>query len=157
MIAYLALGSNLGNRQAEIASAVRALATAGTVVAHSSTYETEPEGGAVQPRYLNVVVRLETELTARALLDACLRIERAHGRIRPADGSKASRTLDIDIVLFGDEVIASPGLRVPHPALLCRPFVRIPLAEVAAPGLRHPVSGDALDRAPPNPTVRRID
>jgi 2-amino-4-hydroxy-6-hydroxymethyldihydropteridine diphosphokinase len=126
------------------------------VIARSSTYETEPEGGAAQPRYLNVVVRLETELSARALLDACLRIEREHGRIRPADGSKAPRTLDIDIVLFGDEVIASPGLRVPHPSLLSRPFVRIPLAEVAAPGLCHPISGDALDRAPPNPTVRRI-
>jgi 2-amino-4-hydroxy-6-hydroxymethyldihydropteridine diphosphokinase len=99
---------------------------------------------------------LETELSARALLAACLDIEREHGRIRPADKRKLPRTIDLDLLLFGAEVHAEPGLTIPHPALLLRPFVRIPLAEVALPGLRHPLAGDALDTARPDPTVRRI-
>jgi 2-amino-4-hydroxy-6-hydroxymethyldihydropteridine diphosphokinase len=154
MIAYLGLGSNLGDRQAEIAHAVAALAAAGRVAARSPLYETEPEGGAVQPRYINAAVRLETRLGARALLAACLGIERARGRIRIAD--KGPRTLDIDLLLYGGEIIAEPALCVPHPSLLARPFVRIPLADVALPGLRHPQSGEPLDRCLPHPTVRRI-
>jgi 2-amino-4-hydroxy-6-hydroxymethyldihydropteridine diphosphokinase len=154
MIAYLGLGSNLGDRQAEIAHAVTALAATGRVVAASALYETEPEGGAPQPRYLNAAIRLETELTARALLAACLTIERARGRIRTAD--KGPRTLDLDLLLYGTEIIAEPELRVPHPSLLVRPFVRIPLADVALPGLRHPQSGEPLDCCIPDPTVRRV-
>jgi 2-amino-4-hydroxy-6-hydroxymethyldihydropteridine diphosphokinase len=157
MVAYLALGSNLGDRQAEIAAAVRALATVGHVVAQSALYETEPEHGAREPRYLNAAVRVETQLSPRALLDGCLWIEREHGRARPADRTKAPRTIDIDLLLYGAKVLDEPGLRVPHPSLLRRPFVRIPLAEVALPGLRHPETGDALDRAEPDPTVRKID
>ena len=155
MIAYLGLGSNLGDRAAEVAYAMRALAAVGRVAAQSQLYETEPEGGAAQPRYLNAAVRLDTALDARALLAACLDIERERGRSRGV--AKAPRTLDIDLLLYGDEVIAEPGLCVPHPSLLLRPFVRIPLADVALPGLRHPQSGEPLDRCPLDPTVRRIE
>jgi 2-amino-4-hydroxy-6-hydroxymethyldihydropteridine diphosphokinase len=154
MIAYLGLGSNLGDRQAEIAHAVVALAAAGRVAARSALYETEPEGGALQPRYLNAAIRLETGLAARALLASCLAIERARGRIRTTD--KGPRTLDIDLLLYGSAIIAEPELSVPHPSLLARPFVRIPLADVALPGLRHPQSGEMLDRCLPDATVRRI-
>jgi 2-amino-4-hydroxy-6-hydroxymethyldihydropteridine diphosphokinase len=157
MVVYLGLGSNLGDRQAEIVRAVRALSGLGTVAASSSPYETEPEGGADQPMYLNAVVRLETELSARALLQACLSIERAQGRVRPVGAAKAPRTIDIDLLLYGATVIEEPGLCVPHPALLSRPFVRIPLAEVALPDLRHPISGESLVECAPDPRVRRLD
>ncbi len=157
MIAYLGLGSNLGDRGAELAAAVRALGRLGRVQATSAIYETEPEGGVPEPRYLNAAVRLETELGPRALLDACLAIERERGRVRPADGSKAPRLLDIDLLLCGGEIRHEPGLRVPHPALLARSFVRIPLAEVAERGLRHPESGERLDHAPPDAGVRPWD
>jgi 2-amino-4-hydroxy-6-hydroxymethyldihydropteridine diphosphokinase len=156
MVAYLGLGSNLGDRSAEIGRAVQALSALGRVVAVSALYETEPEGAARQPRYINAVVRVETELAARALLVACLGIERARGRIRPADKRKAPRIIDIDLLLYGAEVLDEPGLTIPHPSLLARPFVRIPLAEVALPGLHHPQSGDALDRSEPDATVRRV-
>jgi len=84
------------------------------------------------------VVQVKTSLTARQLLDSCLGIERKLGRVRPADGAKRSRVIDIDVLLFGEQTIDEPGLQVPHPALLTRPFVRIPLADVATPGLSHP-------------------
>ena len=126
------------------------------MAAASPLYETEPEGGVPEPLYINAAVRLETELSAQDLLRACLAIERGQGRTRPADKRKAPRTLDIDVLLYGGEVIDEPGLRVPHPSLLARPFVLIPLAEVALPGLRHPQSGQVLDRFTPHPTVRRL-
>jgi 2-amino-4-hydroxy-6-hydroxymethyldihydropteridine diphosphokinase len=156
MVTYLALGSNLGDRVAEVTGAMVALADLGRVAARSSLYQTLPEGGALQPSYINAAVRLETMLPARQLLQACLAIERRRGRERPAGVSKAPRILDIDILLYGDEVIDEPGLCVPHPLLLGRPFVRIPLAEVAAPGLRHPTTGDALDRSADDATVTRV-
>jgi 2-amino-4-hydroxy-6-hydroxymethyldihydropteridine diphosphokinase len=156
MVVYLGLGSNLGDRRAEIAWAIHALANLGTVAASSALYETEPEGGADQPMYLNAVVRLETEVPARALLQACLSIERAQGRVRPADTTKAPRTIDIDLLLYGAAVIDEPGLRVPHPLLLSRPFVRIPLAEVALADLRHPISGESLAECAPDPMVKRL-
>ena len=156
MVAYLGLGSNLGDRQAEVAQAMHALAAVGRVAAMSPLYETEPEGGAHQPRYINAAVRVETELSARALLGACLDIERARGRIRPAGKAKVPRIIDIDLLLYGAVVLALPGLTVPHPSLLLRPFVRIPLADVALPGLRHPKSGEMLDRCEPDAAIRRV-
>lgn len=156
MVAYLGLGSNLGDRRAEITAAVRALAKVGRVAATSALYETDPEGNAREPCYVNAAVRVETALSARALLEACLDIERTRGRVRPADKSKGPRIIDIDVLLYGVEVIAEPGLRVPHPSLLMRPFVRIPLADVALPGLRHPRSGEGLDQCGPDATVRRM-
>ena len=133
-----------------------ALAVLGRVAARSSLYETLPEGGARQPRYINAAVRLDTELSARRLLEGCLAIESARGRVRQPGTGKAPRTLDIDLLLYGDAVIDEPGLRVPHPSLLARSFVRIPLAEVALPGLRHPTTADALDCCHPDPSVMRF-
>jgi 2-amino-4-hydroxy-6-hydroxymethyldihydropteridine diphosphokinase len=156
--AYLALGSNLGDRRAFLHAAAAALGqVAGTrLVGESSIYETVPEGNAPEPLYLNAVLRVETSLTARQLLDSCLDIERLLGRVRPPDGAKCSRVIDIDLLLFGDQIIDEPGLQVPHPALLTRPFVRIPLANVATPGLRHPQAGERLDQSVPDAGVRRF-
>jgi 2-amino-4-hydroxy-6-hydroxymethyldihydropteridine diphosphokinase len=156
MHAYLGLGSNLGDREAEIAQAICSLAKLGRVAASSAFYETEPEGGVPQPKYLNAAVRLETDLSARALLEGCLEIERAQGRVRPTGAAKAPRTIDIDLLLYGAATIEEPGLCVPHPSLLVRPFVRIPLADVALPGLCHPQHGEPLDRCVPDPSVRRL-
>ena len=154
MVAYLGLGSNLGDRRAEVEAAIRALAKLGRVAATSSFYQTLPEGGLDQPEYINAAARLATDLSARDLLLACLRVESAQGRLRPSGVTKASRTIDIDLLLYGSDVISEPGLCVPHPALLSRSFVRIPLADVALPGLCHPITGERLDRCDPDRTVR---
>lgn len=156
MVVYLGLGSNLGDRRAEIARAVAALENHGRLEAQSGLYETLPEGGALQPKYLNAAVRMRTGHSARELLSACLDIERAQGRVRPSGQDKAPRTIDIDVLLYASQVIDDPDLQVPHPRLLGRPFVRIPLAEVALPGLRHPVTGEPLDRCAPDPAVVRL-
>jgi 2-amino-4-hydroxy-6-hydroxymethyldihydropteridine diphosphokinase len=156
--AYLALGSNLGDRRALLQAATAAIGqVSGTcLLAQSSIYETVPEGNAHEPLYLNAVLRVETSLTARQLLDSCLGIERVLGRVRPADGAKRARVIDIDLLLFGEQIIDEPGLQVPHPALLARPFVRIPLADVATPGLCHPQAGERLDHRVPDAGVRRF-
>ncbi len=155
MLAYLGLGSNLGDRQAEIERALTGLGRLGSVEAVSGLYETMPEGGAAQPKYLNAAVRIQTTLSPQALLAACLAIEQAQGRVRPATRQKASRSIDIDMLLCDAQVIDEPDLSVPHPRLLGRSFVRIPLAEVALPGLRHPVTGEPLDRCQSDPAVVR--
>ena len=153
--AYLALGANLGDRPAAIARALDALDAAGVrVAARSPLYETDPVAPDPQPLYLNAAARVETALSARALLALCLDVERTLGRVRSTPA--AARTIDVDLLLYGDAVIEEPpDLIVPHPRLLARPFVRIPLADVALPGLAHPVSGERLDRAAPSATVRR--
>ena len=156
-VAYLAFGANLGDRAAAIAEAMRRLTAAGVVVrAQSAVYETDAVAPDPQPPYLNAAARIETDLSADALLALCLDVEAALGRVRPAGRHHAPRLIDIDLLLVGDDVVDDPPrLILPHPRLLERPFVRIPLAEVAAPGLAHPVSGDRLDRASPDPAVRR--
>ena len=155
--AYLALGANLGDRARQLDQAVARLDASGVrVSARSPLYETDAVSDDPQPPYLNAVVRVETTLAATDLLALCLSIERHLGRVRPPGRDKAARTIDIDVLLYGDEIVATTSLTIPHPALLGRPFVRIPLADVATPGLRHPVSGDALDRAGPSPGVRRF-
>ncbi len=104
---------------------------------------------------MNAAARVETALPARALLALCLEVERALGRVRPPGQTAAARTIDVDLLLYDDRVIdESPDLVVPHPRLLERAFVRIPLADVALPGLVHPVTREALDRADPAPAVR---
>jgi 2-amino-4-hydroxy-6-hydroxymethyldihydropteridine diphosphokinase len=154
---YLALGANLGDRRRNIDDAIARLDAAGVAIAaRSATYETDAVSDEPQPAYLNAVVRATTALDPEALLALCLDVERQLGRVRPPGRDKASRTLDIDVLLYDARVIDTPALTVPHPAMLDRAFVRIPLADVAAPGLRHPVSGDALDRAAPAPSVRRL-
>jgi 2-amino-4-hydroxy-6-hydroxymethyldihydropteridine diphosphokinase len=153
---YLAFGSNLGDRRGSIAQAIDRLAARGVAPqARSPLYETDPVTPEPQPHYLNAVVRAATALSAQALLALCLEVEHALGRRRPSGRGPAPREIDIDLLLYGDEVIADPPtLLVPHPRLLERPFVRIPLADVAAPGLRHPLTGAPLDRAAPDPSVR---
>jgi len=156
--AYLSLGSNLGERHGALRSATAALGLLPGVrlAGQSAIYETLPEENAPQPLYLNAVLRLETSLSARQLLESCLSIEHALGRVRPPGRDKQARLIDIDLLLFGEQIIDEPGLQVPHPALLGRPFVRIPLADVAAPGLCHPLVGERLDQCQPDAGVRRL-
>jgi 2-amino-4-hydroxy-6-hydroxymethyldihydropteridine diphosphokinase len=136
----IAIGSNIGDRQAAIRYAADRLAAFITVPAFSDIIETVPEGEGVegQPLYLNAVLVGETDLAARELLDRLLAIEQAFGRERPYRG--APRTLDLDLVLLGDEVVNEPGLQVPHPRFRDRFFVLGPLAEIAS-DLRDPVTG----------------
>ena len=126
----IALGSNLGDREANLAFGLSALPGFITNLVQSSWYDTAPFGvPADQPRYLNGVVIGETALSARELLDRLLQIEAAAGRTRPS--AMAPRTLDLDLILFGDKKIEEPGLAVPHPRFRERLFVLEPLAEVA--------------------------
>jgi 2-amino-4-hydroxy-6-hydroxymethyldihydropteridine diphosphokinase len=157
-IAYLALGSNLGDRPALIAAALAQLEAADVrVLARGPLYETDPVTNDPQPLYLNTAARVETTLAADELLAVCLAVERALGRDRPPGAaSPAPRLIDLDLLLYAGAVINRPTLVVPHPRLLERAFVRIPLADVAEPGLRHPVSGEPLDRAAPDAGVRRF-
>ncbi len=125
--AAIGLGSNLGDRQAGLARAVRRLGTAGSLAAVSSLYETAPVGGPAQGPFLNAVAVLETSLSPRAVLDLCLEIEREAGRKRLVRWGP--RSLDLDLLLYDLVVVDEPGLRVPHPRLAARRFVLEPLAE----------------------------
>jgi 2-amino-4-hydroxy-6-hydroxymethyldihydropteridine diphosphokinase len=128
--AYLGVGSNLGDRLAHLQGAVDGLAATPeiTVVAVSGVYETEPVGPD-QPDYLNAVVALETALDARALLHVAQRLEDEAHRVRRERWGP--RTLDVDVLLVGDDRVDEPDLEVPHPRLQERAFVRVPLADVA--------------------------
>jgi len=148
--AAIALGSNLGDRDATLTAAAAALRGVLPDLRLSSTHETAYVGaGAAQPSYLNAVAVGETSLTAHTLLDALLEIERQFGRERPYPD--APRTLDLDLILYGDSVIDEPGLNVPHPRFRERRFVLGPLAEIA-PDWRDPVTGqtvgELLERLP---------
>jgi 2-amino-4-hydroxy-6-hydroxymethyldihydropteridine diphosphokinase len=140
--AYVGLGANLGDREGTIRAAVAALGGEEgiEVVAVSTLRETEPVGVGDQPRFLNGAAELETTLTAPELLDRLLTVEQRFGRVR-VPGEHGPRTLDLDLLLFGDEAIDEPGLTVPHPRLHERRFVLEPLAELA-PGLVVPGRGD---------------
>ena len=130
--AYVALGSNLGDRAGHLAAAREALAKLpGTeVVAASAVEETTPLAGIQQPPYLNQMVLLETRLTPRELLEACHEIERARGRVR---GERLGpRTLDVDIVRYGQRRVTEPDLIIPHPELPNRDFWLRELAELQA-------------------------
>jgi 2-amino-4-hydroxy-6-hydroxymethyldihydropteridine diphosphokinase len=156
--AYIALGGNLGDRLANLRAAAAALAASPgiDVAARSAIYETAAVAATPQPDYLNAVLRVKTDRTPRATLDLCLQIEAALGRMRPPGRDKEPRTIDLDLLLHGAAVLDEPGLRLPHPGLLLRPFVLIPLADVAAPGLRHPVTGARLGRAVADANVRAL-
>jgi 2-amino-4-hydroxy-6-hydroxymethyldihydropteridine diphosphokinase len=136
-IAYIALGSNLGDREEILAAATDRLGRLGHVVARSSLYETEPVGYQDQPAFLNAVLALETKLEPLPLLQALLSIERELGRDRSQGVPKGPRTLDLDLLLLGDAIVAEEELTLPHQALAKRRFVLAPLAEIA-PQLRHP-------------------
>ncbi len=140
--AYVGLGSNLGDREATIRAALRGLDAAPGVdlVAVSTLVDTEPVGYLDQPRFLNGVAALETSRSPGELLGLLLAIEAAFGRDRTAVPPKGPRILDLDLLLYGDEEIQEPGLRIPHPRLHERAFVLEPLAELE-PGLEVPGKG----------------
>jgi 2-amino-4-hydroxy-6-hydroxymethyldihydropteridine diphosphokinase len=143
---YLGLGSNLGDRARFIDGAVARLVEGQVLrdVRLSALYETDAVAVDPQPAYLNAVVRGDTYLPPEALLARCLEIELDLGRLRPAGRPKAPRTIDIDVLLYGALILHTPTLTVPHPALLDRAFVLVPLRDVAAPGLAHPENGRSL-------------
>lgn len=132
--AFIGLGSNLDNPQAQVRAALGALdrLPGSRVVSSSSLYRTAPVGLREQPDFINAVAQIETELGARALLDALLEIERAQNRVRAE--KNGPRTLDLDLLLYGDTVIREQDLSVPHPRMHQRAFVLAPLAEIA-PGV----------------------
>jgi 2-amino-4-hydroxy-6-hydroxymethyldihydropteridine diphosphokinase len=140
--AYVALGSNLGDREATIRGALAELDAAPgvRVVAVSTLVETEPVGYLDQPRFLNGAAALETDLPARELLGLLLETERRHGRRREGIPAQGPRTLDLDLLLYGDAEIDEEGLQIPHPRLHERAFVLGPLAELD-PALQVPQKG----------------
>ena len=143
MNAYVGQGSNLGERESMIRLALDDLARVPStrLLRASSLYDTEPVGDADQPNFLNAVAQLETELTARQLLWNLQLIERRLGRVRTRRWGP--RTIDLDLLLFGSQVVDEPELKVPHPELLRRSFVLVPLVELD-PLLVHPVTGETL-------------
>lgn len=142
-VAYIALGSNLDDPHAQLGQAVHALARLPQTKldAVSSVYRSAAVGPGSQPDYLNAVVRVLTELSAITLLDALQQVEHAQGRVR--DVRWGARTLDLDLLLYGDEIIATARLTVPHPQLQQRHFVLYPLREISGDDLRLP-DGTAL-------------
>ena len=164
--AFVAFGANLGDPATAFALALERLAALPDtrVVAQSSLYRTAPIGVDGQPDYINAVIGLDTALGARSLLDALLAIEREGGRRR--DFHMAPRTMDLDLLLYGEEVIDEPGLQVPHPRMHVRAFTLRPLAEIApdtvipgkgkAASLLPTVADQAIERiAPAGPDARR--
>jgi 2-amino-4-hydroxy-6-hydroxymethyldihydropteridine diphosphokinase len=142
-IVYLSLGSNVGDRETHLARARERLNADGLrVLRTSALYETEPRDFPDQPWFLNQVVEIESSLFPKQLLERTQKIERALGRIptRP----KGPRTIDIDILLYGDTILSTPGLEIPHERLADRRFVLEPLAELA-PDLRHPRTGSTVN------------
>ncbi len=133
--AFIGMGANLaswaGEPDATLAAAAVRLEALGRVTRRSSLYSTAPVGFAGQPRFVNAVVELETALEPHALLERLLAIEQEFGRDRAAGFANGPRTLDLDILLFGDMQISEPGLEIPHPRLAERAFVLIPLNEIA--------------------------
>jgi 2-amino-4-hydroxy-6-hydroxymethyldihydropteridine diphosphokinase len=158
-IAYLSLGSNLGDRCANLENALQRLQKIGAITARSSFYETEPQDMREQPWFLNCAVALETELMPKQLLHATLGIEREMGRRRAGRG-KGPRIIDIDILLFGSSVVETKDLMIPHPRMHQRRFVLQPMAEIA-PDVRHPIlkktMRELLAELPAGPSVRRMD
>ena len=138
--AYISAGSNLGDRDANLRGGLRALGeTPGVRVAAVSSFrETDPVGGVPQPLFLNLAARLEISpaLSPEALLAEMQRVERAFGRRRETEIRGGPRTLDLDLLLFGDETRATDFLALPHPRMWERAFVLAPLRDVAAPALR---------------------
>jgi 2-amino-4-hydroxy-6-hydroxymethyldihydropteridine diphosphokinase len=144
--AFVGLGSNLGERETTLRAAIGRLRTIPNVevLGVSSLRDTEPVGNVDQPRFLNGAVELETDLSARALLGILLELERAFGRDRSTAPPMGPRTLDLDLLVYGDATIDEPLLEVPHPRLHERRFVLEPLAELD-PGLEIPGQGPVQD------------
>lgn len=138
VIAYIGIGSNLGDRKENCRRAIELLSRAGRVTKVSSLYCTEPVGFKAQPEFINMVVELETSLPPDGLLDVCEGIEKEMGRKRQARWGP--RAIDLDILLYGEKVIKTERLTIPHPLMDRRGFVLVPLAEIA-PDAVHPVTG----------------
>ena len=155
-IAYLSLGSNLGNREQNLRDAICRLESVGTVRSRSSIYETEPVEFTDQPMFLNCAVALETSASPDQLMVQLLEIEKAMGRLRIQ--KKGPRIIDLDLLLFGDQVVSTPAVTIPHPAMHQRRFVLEPLAEIA-PETKHPTlnktAREVLEELPPGPAVCR--
>jgi len=166
VLCHIGLGANLGDTELTLRAAADAIAAlpGTTLRARSSLYRTPAWGITEQPDFLNAVVMIDTDLAAPELLDALMQIERRHGRQRDTEQRWGPRTLDLDILLYGDEVIDLPGLRVPHPHLHERAFALIPLREITPeaviPGI-GPVDDALLDllpiEDPPIPTPPAAD
>lgn len=138
-LVYLGLGTNIGNKRKNMVTAAALLAErAGDVLSLSSFYETEPWGFASENTFLNAALELETDCSPMELLRLTQQIEREMGRTQKSDGSYHDRIIDIDILLYGNEVVHHGDLVVPHPLMQQRLFVMQPLAEIA-PSLVHPV------------------
>ncbi len=154
--AYIALGTNLGDRGAHLDGALQRIEAAGIrIVRGSSRYETAPMDVTSQPWFLNMAIEVETRLFPRQLLAVLLRIEREMGRVRKL--AKGPRLIDIDLLLYGRAIVKAPELEVPHPRLHERRFVLEPLAELA-PDLRHPITRRTMREllgAVSNQVVRR--
>lgn len=134
---FLGLGSNVGDRKLNLLQAIKLLGDSEyiSILQHSSIIETEPVGVVDQGKFLNMVIEVETSLTPLMLLEFCLETERLLGRVR--DAKWTPRTLDIDILFYGDQIIDSKELTVPHPEAHRRGFVLLPLVEIA-PRMHHP-------------------
>ena len=145
-IAAIALGSNLesrfGDRRANLLEAVRRVGELGEVRSVSSFYDTEPVGFVAQPRFLNGAMLLETALEPLTLMRGLLAVEQAMGRVRGV--TKGPRVIDLDLLLYGDVVMKSEELTLPHPEMQERRFVLEPLVEIA-PGMVHPVLGITVE------------
>jgi 2-amino-4-hydroxy-6-hydroxymethyldihydropteridine diphosphokinase len=154
---YLSLGSNVGDRAAQLSDAGYLLGTLGRIVAASALYETEPVEFTKQPWFLNCALALETDKTPQQLMAAILVVEQKMGRRRYQ--KKGPRSIDIDILLFDDEIIESRDLTIPHPAMHQRRFVLEPLAEIA-PEVVHPILKRRIrelrDALPVGQEVRKV-
>lgn len=155
-LAYLSLGSNVGDRERYLSDAIVRLEDLGRIVSASSFYETEPVEVTDQAWFLNCAVALETMFAPERVMAALLHIEREMGRERTRE--KGPRIIDIDLLLCDDVILNSPGLTIPHPAMHQRRFVLEPLAEIA-PEVRHPVLKrsvrELLDAVPAGQVVRK--
>ena len=155
-LVYLSLGSNIGDRAANLNAAIDRLRVLGEVVAVSSFYETEPVEFIAQAWFLNCAVALDTEKTPQQLLAGIVDIEQQLGRRRGR--KKGPRIIDLDILLFGNSIVDDPGLTIPHPAMHERRFALEPLAEIA-PDALHPVLQQTIrelrDALPSEPVVRK--
>ena len=155
--AYLGLGSNLGDREENLRKALSLLGDVGEITALSSVYETEPWGYAEQPYFLNMVCEFRTSLSPPELLALAQEVERRLGRVRTI--RYGPRTMDVDILLYGDQIVDTPDLQIPHPRIPERAFVLAPLAEIA-PDVEHstlkrPISALLAD-APGRETIVKL-
>ena len=157
-LAYLSLGSNIGDRAVNLRGAIGQLDKAGPLHAVSALYETQPVDVPDQPWFLNCVAALESSLSPRELLKFVLSLEAAMGRLRLSE--KGPRKIDIDILLYGERAVEESGLKIPHPAMHKRRFVLTPLVEVA-PDVRHPIlnktARELLAALAPGQAVRKLE